>query len=441
MLAPSRKNIARTALLCALFTVTAPTGFTNGAGDPSATSSEEPGPPALAAQPQENDDLDFRVYWKNSLNFETKNKQFKFKLGGRLQNDWWFIANESDGLKSELAGRTPAAEQASGTAFRRARVHMSGTMNKNMHFKWAYDFGGGTPDFKDAYIGWKGVPGLGTVRVGQQKEPIGLEFAYSSNSATFIERGLPHYMNPERSTGVRFNRTIADDSLYLTAGAYRPSDTQGNSGLAGDSYAFSGRAAWSPIFEDKGERLLLLGVNGSFRTGLDTYRKKGKPQADEMARYIEASVSDVDNVVIAGLEAAANFGPLSIQSEYVLNSISRNTGGTANWSGWYTYLSWFMTGEHRPYRRDRGAFTAMTPDKTYGPNGGGAWELALRYSALDLGDSNNTTATNGGRLSDITAGINWYMNYNMRVMLNYDHAKLKGIGNSDTVLLRFQVFF
>jgi phosphate-selective porin OprO and OprP len=392
--------------------------------------------PPVEAQPN-----DFRVYWKNGLYFETRDKQFKFKIGGRLQNDWWFIANESDGLKDELAGRSPLAQQESGTNFRRARIYMSGSMKNDMYFKWAYDFGGGTPDFKDAYIGWKKVPVVGSMVIGQQKEPIGLEFAYSSNSATFIERGLPHYMNPERSTGVRVSRVVASDSLYLTAGAYRPSNAQGDSGIFGDSFSFSGRAAWSPIYEDKGEKLLHLGVNGSYRTGLAFYGKSMKPEVDGMARYIAASVSDPDNVIIGGLEASANMGPLSVQGEYVVNSISREAGGSAAWAGWYTYVSYFLTGEHRPYKRDRGAYSAPTPKHDHGDTGSGAWELALRYSSMDMGDSNNTFQTNGSKLNDITAGVNWYLSYHTRIMLNYIHADIDSIGSSDAVSMRFQVFF
>ena len=37
-------------------------------------------------------DDDFRVYWKNSLPFEGGDERFELRLGGRLQNDRWFVA-------------------------------------------------------------------------------------------------------------------------------------------------------------------------------------------------------------------------------------------------------------------------------------------------------------------------------------------------------------
>jgi phosphate-selective porin OprO/OprP len=429
----SKQLLTRTALLGAVLFPLAAQGNAQTVG------AQETAP---AAEFQPND---FRVYWKDGLYFETRDKQFKFKMGGRLQNDWWAIANESQGIKDDLASRPlgglDVAEQSGGTDFRRARFYMKGDMGDSMHFKWAYDFADGAPDFKDAYIGWNDVPVVDSVIIGQQKEPIGFEFAYSSNHATFIERGLPHYMNPERSTGLRVARTLADDSVYVTAGAYRPSNKQGSSRLAGDAFSLSSRIAWSPVYENGGESLVHLGFNGSYRSNLPAYAKSMKPEVDGMARYIIAGVDDPDYVLIGGLEASANFGPLSVQGEYVINSIGKETGGAAHWAGWYAYVSYFLTGEHRPYKRSSGAYSALTPKNDYGTEGSGAWELGLRYSSMDMGDSNNDFQTTGTQLDDVTAGVNWYLSKTTRIMLNYIHADLKSVGTSDAVAMRFQVFF
>ena len=70
----------------------------------------------------------------------------------------------------------------------------------------------------------------------------------------------------------------------------------------------------------------------------------------------------------------------------------------------------------------------------------GAIELAARYSALDLADED----ISGGRLQDTTVGVNWYLNPNMRIMLNYVHSEADARGedgSADLVGMRFNIFF
>jgi phosphate-selective porin OprO/OprP len=97
-----------------------------------------------------------------------------------------------------------------------------------------------------------------------------------------------------------------------------------------------------------------------------------------------------------------------------------------------------LTGEHRKYKPSAGAFSRVKPKKNYGFGGGpGAWEVAVRYSALDLNDSGVT----GGTLSDISAGLNWYLNPNMKIMWNYVHAEVGSVGQADMALMRLQIDF
>ena len=61
----------------------------------------------------------------------------------------------------------------------------------------------------------------------------------------------------------------------------------------------------------------------------------------------------------------------------------------------------------------------------------------MRYSNLDL-DSGSIM---GGQMKDLTLGLNWYLNPNSRVMLNYVKSKVSDIGNASAIQMRFQVDF
>ncbi|MFH1877329.1 MAG: porin, partial [Candidatus Omnitrophota bacterium] len=109
--------------------------------------------------------------------------------------------------------------------------------------------------------------------------------------------------------------------------------------------------------------------------------------------------------------------------------------------GAYGYVSYFLTGEHRNFDKSRAEFESIKPINNFSINDRtwGAWELAARYSHIDL--NSKSVNINGGILNDVTCGVNWYLNPVMRIMFNYVHTNLNGKGYADGVQTRFQVEF
>jgi len=80
---------------------------------------------------------------------------------------------------------------------------------------------------------------------------------------------------------------------------------------------------------------------------------------------------------------------------------------------------------------------ASMPDHPLSKGGWGAWEIAGRYSTIDLNDNNEY----GGELRDITLGVNWYMENNLKLMFNYIQYDADNY-NDDTIFqTRLQWFF
>jgi len=103
----------------------------------------------------------------------------------------------------------------------------------------------------------------------------------------------------------------------------------------------------------------------------------------------------------------------SIQAEYITTSVARSSGSDLKFDGWYAQGSYFLTGENRHY--EKGVFRGIKPNHRVGDGGFGAWQLALRYSTIDLNDKD----INGGEMHNLTVGLNWKPIEAIRVSANY----------------------
>jgi phosphate-selective porin OprO/OprP len=97
--------------------------------------------------------------------------------------------------------------------------------------------------------------------------------------------------------------------------------------------------------------------------------------------------------------------------------VGRNDAHNATFWGIYASASYFLTGESRPYDRHKGTFDRVVPKRNFHPgNGGwGAWEVAGRHSFVNLGSGD----TEGGSMSLLTAGVNWYLHSHVKWRFNY----------------------
>ena len=121
-------------------------------------------------------------------------------------------------------------------------------------------------------------------------------------------------------------------------------------------------------------------------------------------------------------------GPVHASFEWKQIFADRNDGKDWQGMGAYVQSGIFLTGETRPYNTKNGIFGRVSPLKPFNPATGdcGAWELAARFSYLDLNDS----GMKGGRERNVTAGLNWYLYSNLRLMFNYVFADVEDTGVS-----------
>jgi phosphate-selective porin OprO/OprP len=293
------------------------------------------------------------------------------------------------------------------------------------------------------------------LRAGHFVEPFGLEANISTSDTTFMERAMvSDALTPYRALGIGFVAPYFDNRMTWGAGVF-------NRTVDDDPYwDFSTRLTGLPWYEKEGRRLLHLGASYLHQTPNGEIRLSGRPESHLGNMHLDTGSFPAHDVDRWGFETALVVGPFSMQSEYIaaeaevqppyrtlsLIDVDKFFKSSRRFDGWYAQASVFVTGENRPYNTEGGWFERIVPrhNFTLGLSGWGAWELALRYSTLDLNDFDIKSGVIGGEGDNWTAGVNWYMTPNTRLMFNYVRSKIKQYeynGPIDIFQGRFQVDF
>src|SRR5262249_2419893 len=153
-------------------------------------------------------------------------------------------------------------------------------------------------------------------------------------------------------------------------------------------YSGAARLFGLPYYEDNGRRLVHLGVSYAFRNATSSQaRFRSQPESHLAQNFVDTASFPINYVNELGLEAAAVFGPIYFQGEFVGAEANAKSGiKDAEFFGFYVMGSYVLTGESRPYRPAYGVFDRVKPKNNFldGKGSLGAWEVAARYSFIDL---------------------------------------------------------
>ncbi|MBT3611465.1 MAG: hypothetical protein HN522_00800 [Flavobacteriales bacterium] len=353
-----------------------------------------------------------------NINAQAPDKEIEF--GGRIMYD--------------MAVWGDSTMDNTGTEFRRVRFYNSGKLYENVKYKLQLDFSGGKISFKDVWMELSELPFNGNIRVGHFKEPLRLEALTSSKYITFIERGLPISMSPARNTGAMYYTTFGK-KISLQTGVFREGDNFGNDKESTNNINITSRITYLAM--NDGDKLLHLGASNSIRKNSShSYGFSSRAENHLGNKLISVDFENIEKTNVLGGEIAYVNNSLSVQAEYLQTTIMGET--ETELSSYYGQISYFLTGESRPYKGSLDGFSRVKPNNNYGSGGKGAIELVARTSSMDL------TAANQGTLNDITLGLNWYLNPHTRVMLNYVMGKMTNeteVITENAVIMRIQLDF
>jgi phosphate-selective porin OprO/OprP len=246
----------------------------------------------------------------------------------------------------------------------------------------------------------------------------------SSRDITFMEPAAAiQALAPSINAGFKFGRPILDQRATWNAGLF----TDGTRTEFGEATQDYGRAIGrmtglvvdqinpghpdSPQFVHLGASVNFLYAAGS------KIRYRSRPESHLAPYLLDTGEVAADETLVGALEAAWVSGPFSVQSEYLHSWVDAQDGPALGFDGFYLALSYFLTGESRPYDRVQGRFARVIPQNNFnwGKGGWGAWEIAARYSQLNLSSAD----VRGGRLSMLMTGVNWYLHPHVKWRFDY----------------------
>jgi phosphate-selective porin OprO and OprP len=390
-----------------------------------------------------------------------------------------------------------------GVNLRRARIGVLGKFMGDWNYALIYDFGGTSDGFastasvngaavgflpggalsgvENAYLSYTGIKPFGgklAIEGGIMDLAWTLDEATSSNDMPFMERASSGVIAQNIAAGdfrSTFGSRWYNDTFW--AGAYVTGPTTGaihsassvNPNGTTEQYGVVARAA-GQIVSGKdyslhlgGDAEWLIQPPHNLITGAQTLTLNDRPELriDPTTLISTGALANVSAAQVYGVEAAGTYGPLYVQGEYYWFDVQRDaiTGlppiGAPNvkFQGGYAEAAYVLTGESRAYNPAAAAYGGVVPKDPFSLNGGwGAWEIAGRYSTMDLNNLIGTaTGVAGGRQDIYTVALNWYINRNVRLMFDYLHGDISkqvsptNFGNAgskfDAFAMRTQIAF
>ncbi|MCC6848422.1 MAG: hypothetical protein IT294_07975 [Deltaproteobacteria bacterium] len=342
-----------------------------------------------------------------------------------------------------------AEDVPSDVAVRRAFLTSSGVFRlvRPVHYNLEFGFLQRSFYLDSAWLMWRDVPWVGTIRFGALDAPLGFENRMSSRDRTFLEMPAPvQAFVPATSLGLFARRRFLDERLSAGLGWYSVGQRRDVGDQSRAVARVVGRTSYLVRAHDEAPaagaaatawpELLHVGMAGAYTfAGADQMQYQSRPESFLAPLAVDTGSIDAASAYVLGLEIAGRRGPLSFQSEY-LHAFVDGAGHT--FPGFYVAAAYLLTGEQRPYDREQATFGQLVPARPLSLRARtfGAVEGAGRWSWVDLDDG----AVEGGRLHEVTAGLNWYWNRWVRWQAGYSLAFVDG-GPLDGRLHVFQARF
>lgn len=398
----------------------------------------------LQAQEASSGGSSLEAGWDNGFYVRSSDKQFKLTWNARVQADARFFEPDHPSDNTFLV--------------RRARMALKAQLWKMFEGKVEIDAGrnagNGRAVLTDGYLNMKLLDEL-QLRAGQYKEPFGMEENTSSRFISFIERTMAtNAIAPGRDIGFMVHGKVADGILNYALGVFNGNGSNQQRD-ADDDKDVALRLTFSPFAGNDNMWLKGLHFGGAFTWGR---RDQDEPELELETQlgsewFIMADTVVHDDALIRwGVELAWLVGPFSLRAEFMQMIFEDLRYGAEKddfeVDGWYVEASYFITGEDASFKRPKVKDNFNPLNEEFGL---GAFQVAARVSQVhaETGIIHQGFASGTDRGTDMTIGLNWWLNPHVVFKLNYvrtwfqENTNLEGEtrNDEDGVMLRLQLDF
>ncbi len=367
----------------------------------------------------------------NGLMVRSADSNFLMNVHGYIQADGRFYLNDLHPANDTFL-------------LRRVRPIIEGSIYDKFDYRFMADFGSGNVTgssagnnalLDDAFVNARFWPQF-QIQAGKFKSPVGLERLQSSAELLFVETGFATQLTPNYDLGVELHNSLFNSPINYAIGIFNGAIDGGSddADTTDQGKDIAGRLFFQPFLKTGIEplRKFGFGVGGSFgqhQGTLPTYRTPGQ---QTFFTYTNGVAADGHQYRIDP-QFYYYCGPFGIIGEYAVSSqkVKSSASGSPHrrfeQTAWQIEGSYFLTGDENSFRST--SRNLFHPRRSLGSGGFGALELVARVGQMTLDPDAYplwVTAASASEATSWGVGLNWYLNSNLRLYVDYERTWFDG---------------
>jgi phosphate-selective porin OprO/OprP len=401
--------------------------------------------------------IPFTAGWDNGFFLRSEDKKFQLRITGQIQADYRMYVDQPD------------AADINTFLLRRARFGLEATMYNYFEFRFLPDFGGGATVDQDSYLNVHYVDWF-QFEAGRFKQPFSYEQLIQDRFVPTMERSLIDQLVPQRDWGAMIHgQKLLDDRLDYYVSVHN-GIINGNVVDNDDAKDVTARVVARPLNSENFPvwmRLLQFGMcwNSGYDIEAANPGALKTPLGVTWLTYLAGTAQNGWRNRYSP-DLSFFYGSFGICAQYLYDEQTMQAAAAGSVpiavpaSGFQVLASFLLTGEKRT------SFShPIVPNDNFDPHHPletpGALELVVRTSRLVVDPLVFQTGANrlvnpafsSNGCTELTVGMNWYLNAWVRVQANYERAWFDQPitlpaaatgslhGNTDTLAVRFQIIF